>query len=43
MLNKKDKVIAVRLTKKEKEIIQEKSDKVGLSISSYIRMLALKA
>ena len=42
MLDKKQEVIAVRVTLKEKETIQEKADKVGLSISSFVRMLALK-
>lgn len=42
MLDKKQEVIAVRVTPKEKETIQEKADKVGLSISSFVRMLALK-
>ena len=42
MLAKKQEVIAVRVTPKEKETIQEKADKVGLSISSFVRMLALK-
>ena len=42
MLDKKQEVIAVRVTSKEKETIQEKADKVGLSISSFVRMLALK-
>ena len=42
MQNKKKELIAVRVTEKEKETIQEKADKVGLSISSFVRMLALK-
>ena len=42
MLDKKQEVITVRVTPKEKETIQEKADKVGLSISSFVRMLALK-
>lgn len=42
MQDKKKELIAVRVTEKEKEVIQEKADKVGLSISSFVRMLALK-
>lgn len=42
MQDKKKEVIVVRVTEKEKDIIQEKADKVGLSISSFVRMLALK-
>lgn len=40
--NKKIELIAVRVTLSEKEVIQAKADKLGLSISSYVRMLALK-
>lgn len=42
MQNKKKELIAVRVTEKEKELIQDKADKLGLSISSFVRMLALK-
>lgn len=42
MQDKKKELIAVRVTEKEKELIQEKADKLGLSISSFVRMLALK-
>ena len=42
MQDKKKELIAVRVTEKEKESIQDKADKLGLSISSFVRMLALK-
>ena len=42
MQDKKKELIAVRVTEKEKELIQNKADKLGLSISSFVRMLALK-
>lgn len=42
MQDKKKELIAVRVTEKEKELIQDKADKLGLSISSFVRMLALK-
>lgn len=41
-MSNKTEVIAVRVTDSERKIIQEKADKLGLSISSYVRMLALK-
>ena len=38
----KNKIIAVRVTEEDLESIKNKSNKLGLSISSYLRMLALK-
>lgn len=38
----KDKNIIVRVTEEELEKIKEKAKKVGLSISSYLRMLGIK-
>ena len=40
---KKDKNIVVRVTNEELEIIKGKSQEVGLSISSFLRMLGLKS
>jgi len=34
--------ITVRVSKEELIIIKKKADKLGLGLSSYIRMLALK-
>lgn len=41
-MKNKDKNIVVRVTKEELDIIKEKCNKIGLSISAYLRMLALK-
>ena len=41
-MKNKDKNIVVRVTKEELDIIKEKGNKIGLSISAYLRMLALK-
>lgn len=38
----RDKNIMVRVSEVEYETILEKSKKLGLSISSYVRMVALK-
>lgn len=38
----KNKNIMVRVSEVEYEIILEKSKKLGLSISSYVRMVSLK-
>ena len=38
----KDRNIMVRVSEDEFNIIKEKADKLGLSLSAYIRMLALK-
>lgn len=38
----RDKNIVVRVTQKELNIIKDKSSEKGLSISAYLRMLALK-
>ena len=35
--------IRVVVSKEEKEIIKKKADKAGLSVSSYMRNLALKS
>lgn len=42
-MKKKDKWIVVRVTNEELETIKVKANKVGLSISGYLRMLGLKA
>lgn len=41
-MKNKDKVIAVRVTENDLNLIKLKAEKLGLSISSYLRMLALK-
>lgn len=41
-MSKKDKTIVVRVSEEEYETISGKSNSLGLSISSYVRMLALK-
>lgn len=40
---KKDKNIVVRVTNEELEIIKEKAQEAGLSISSFLRTLGLKS
>ena len=42
-MSKKEKIIAVRVSNEEISLIKEKADKIGLGLSAYIRMLALKA
>ena len=42
-MKKKDKWIVVKVTNEELETIKVKSNKVGLSITEYLRMLVLKA
>ena len=41
-MENKDKNIVVRVTENELKIIKKKSSILGLSISAYMRMLALK-
>lgn len=41
-MKKKIKNIVVRVSEAEYETISQKADSLGLSISSYVRMLALK-
>lgn len=41
-MKNKDKIIAVRVTENDLNLIKLKAEKLGLSISSYLRMLALK-
>jgi predicted DNA binding CopG/RHH family protein len=41
-MKNKDKIIAVRVTEEDLYLIKLKAKKLGLSISSYLRMLALK-
>lgn len=38
----KDATITVRLLPEHKELLQEKASSVGMSVSEYLRMLALK-
>ena len=40
---KKDKNIVVRVTNEDLEIIKEKAQEAGLSISSFLRMLGLNS
>ena len=42
-MKKKDKWIVVRVTNEELETIKAKANKMGLSISGYLRMLGLKS
>lgn len=39
---KKDKDILIRISQELKEQVQVKSKEIGLSVSSYIRMLLIK-
>ena len=39
---KKEKIITIRVSEQEYELIIEKAVKLGLSISAYLRMLGLK-
>ena len=41
-MKNKNKIITVRITEEDLELIKLKASKLGLSISSYVRMLALK-
>lgn len=41
-MKNKNKIVAVRVTEEDLELIKLKSNKLGLSISSYLRMLALR-
>ena len=39
---KKEKIITIRVSEEEYDLIIEKAVKLGLSISAYLRMLGLK-
>lgn len=39
---RKEKIITIRVSEQEYDLIIEKAAKLGLSISSYLRMLGLK-
>lgn len=39
---KKNKIVTIRISEEEYESILKKAIKLGLSISSYLRMLGLK-
>ena len=42
MKNKKEKIVTIRISEKEYDILNKNADKLGLSPSSYLRMCGLK-
>lgn len=42
MKEKRTKIVPVRLTKTEEELLKEKAQKVGLSLSTFLRTKALE-
>ncbi len=42
MKNKKEKIVTIRISEKEYDILNKNADKLGLSLSSYLRMCGLK-
>lgn len=42
-IKNKDKTIVLRVTENEKKFIEKESNKLGLSVSSFLRYLALKS
>lgn len=41
-MEKRDKIVPVRVSLKEEKIITEKADKIGLKLSTYLRLAALE-
>ncbi len=41
-VDKKDKLVPVRLSLEEEKIIIEKANKIGLKLSTYLRLAALE-
>jgi predicted DNA binding CopG/RHH family protein len=37
--SKRDRPIVVRVSKEEADLVEKEADKIGLSVSAYIRML----
>ena len=42
MENKKQKIITIRTSEQEYDVLNKNADKLGLSLSSYLRMCGLK-
>lgn len=41
-MEKREKIVPVRLSLKEEEVITEKANKIGLKLSTYLRLAALE-
>lgn len=41
-MEKREKIVPVRLSKSEETVITEKANKIGLKLSTYLRLSALE-
>lgn len=41
-MEKREKIVPVRISFKEEELIMEKANKIGLKLSTYLRLAALE-
>ncbi len=40
--SKRDKAVVVRMSKEEADLVEKEAEKIGLSVSAYVRMLIHK-